>query len=106
MPTLSDFERARTERLWDGVSLWCDRRSQGGIYLVGYHAEITLKMAYFRWKGFLSHQVIDFPQMNLARANAKRLGIITPRESYHIHHINKAMVAANWIDLNYPRLFS
>jgi hypothetical protein len=155
--TLSDFEAARQERLWDGISLWCDGRPQGGIYLVGYHAEITLKAAYFRQRGFLSHQTIDDPhQRELVKTTARGLGVITPPESLHslrfwrdllirdriragtplppqieieltshvdtlyslwkvemryaspihnIRHLETAMVAANWLDLNYQALY-
>lgn len=83
--TLQDFELAREERLWDGTSLWngTPPRVQGGIYLLGYHAEMSLKVAYFRWQGVTIATAIDRPRLNTARGRATVLGVTTPDESFH-----------------------
>jgi len=83
METLQDFEMAREERLWDGVSLWCSQRAQGGIYLLGYHAEMTLKSAYFRLTGLSIAKPIDRYVLQTALGKAKLLGVSTPHEGYH-----------------------
>lgn len=81
--TLQDFELAREARLWDGVSLWCGRREQGSVYLLGYHAEMSLKSAYFRFRGDPSTTLIDRSQLNTAAARAGLLGVATPPEAFH-----------------------
>lgn len=81
--TLQDFELARTERLWDATSLWCANRRDGGIYLFGYHAEMSLKLAYFRLLGESLAYPIDAAVLRTAVAAAALLGVRTPHDGFH-----------------------
>jgi hypothetical protein len=51
--TWRGMESAADERFWDGVSLakGDQPRRAGAIYLLGYVAEMVLKVAYFRFTG-------------------------------------------------------
>lgn len=46
--TLQDFELAAQERYWEGLELMVAGRESGGVYLLGYTAEMLLKLASFR----------------------------------------------------------
>lgn len=81
--TLQDYELARQERLWDGVNLWLSARPQGGVYMLGYHAEMSLKLAYFRWQGLNVATVIDRARLDTAKAKGKVLGVTTPILGFH-----------------------
>jgi len=81
--TIQDFELARQERLWDGMSLWVARRAQGGVYSLGYHAEMTLKAAYFRFRGLTPAHVVDRALLNTTEARARQLGVFTPPAGFH-----------------------
>lgn len=81
--TLQDLELARGERLWDAVALWDHRRSQGAVYLFGYHAEMSLKLAYFRWRGLAASTTLDRPLLNTAAVRAGVLHVATPHENFH-----------------------
>lgn len=81
--TLQDYELARQERLWDGMSLWVSARSHGGIYMLGYHAEMSLKLAYFRWQGLHIATVIDRARLDTAKAKGRLLGVTTPILGFH-----------------------
>jgi len=81
--TLQDFELARTERLWDATSLWCANRPDGGIYLFGYHAEMSLKLAYFRFLGESLAYPIDSAVLRTAVAAVGLLGVRTPNDGFH-----------------------
>jgi hypothetical protein len=83
METLQDYELAREERMWDAVALWSTHRIQGGIYLLGYHAEMTLKSAYFRSRGEPANFAIDRRVLNTTADRARLLGVRTPEESFH-----------------------
>jgi hypothetical protein len=57
-PTLHS---AALERFWDGLDLATSAapRRTAAIYLLGYVAEILLKMAFFRVAGFLPGQAVE-----------------------------------------------
>lgn len=46
--TLQDFELAAQDRYWEGLELLLAGRDAGGVYLLGYTAEMLLKLASFR----------------------------------------------------------
>ena len=46
--TVADFELAAEARYWDGCQLITQNHLLGGIYLLGYTAEMILKHASFR----------------------------------------------------------
>lgn len=86
MPTfdsIQEFDQARTDRLWDGMSLWSTSREAGAVYALGYAAEITLKCAYFQFSGFTIVQPIGHAELHTAHARARQLGVTTPKESFH-----------------------
>jgi hypothetical protein len=47
--TLNDFELAAEVRFWEGLELLTAGESAGGVYLMGYAAEMWLKYACFRF---------------------------------------------------------
>ena len=49
--TLQDFELAAEEKYWQGCELLSLGHAAGGIYLLGYTAEMVLKYASFRAQG-------------------------------------------------------
>lgn len=86
MPTfdcIQEYEQAKAERLWDGMSLWSSSRDPGAVYLLGYAAEIAIKCAYFRFSGFTIVQNIGHAELKTAAARASILGVSTPREGFH-----------------------
>ncbi len=80
---IQEYEQARSDRLWDGMSLWSANRDPGATYVLGYVAEITVKCAYFRLSGFTIVQTIGHAELGTAYARAQLLGVTTPREGYH-----------------------
>jgi hypothetical protein len=84
--SIQEFEKARHERLWDGVTLWVEGHQEsaaGAVYLLGYSVEMVLKCAYFRVLGLRVSDLITSHELRSARAKAKLLGITTDAESYH-----------------------
>jgi len=55
------LHNAADERYWDGLELATCRQARhlGAIYLLGYVAEIVLKVAFFRVLGWPSKQSVD-----------------------------------------------
>ena len=49
--TVQDFDLAADERYWEGLELMVAGRTGAGICLMGYAAEMKLKVAYSRLKG-------------------------------------------------------
>lgn len=47
--TLQEMELAAEDKYWEGLELMVTGRGGGGIYLMGYVAEMLLKIAYFRF---------------------------------------------------------
>jgi len=60
---------ASQHRYWDGFALATsgETRNVGAVYLLGYVAEMLLKVAYFRIEGFPRHGDVDH-----ARSAARR----------------------------------
>ncbi|MBK8255828.1 MAG: hypothetical protein IPK82_24575 [Polyangiaceae bacterium] len=80
---IQEYEQARSERLWDGMSLWATNRDPGAVYVLGYAAEIAVKCAYFRFSGFTIVQPIGHAELNTAQARAHVLHVTAPREGFH-----------------------
>lgn len=80
--TVQEFDFASAQKHREGVALIAAGHPGGGIYLLGYSAEMLLKNAYFRFTGA---SVVDRVQPRLAPALAAgRLYIpAIPHESYH-----------------------
>ncbi len=49
--TILEFQSAAEDRYWEAISLMTDGHLAGGIYLIGYVAEMLLKSAYFAVRG-------------------------------------------------------
>jgi hypothetical protein len=130
---IQEYELARSDRLWDGMSLWTTNRDSGAVYMLGYTAEIAVKCAYFRVSGFSIVQHIGKHELNTAKARATTLGVTTGHEGFHnirfwcdllIEHRRAGLrplaatteadliVAANavydrwWIEMRYKRAYS
>jgi hypothetical protein len=80
---LQDFELARSSRLWDGIGLWHLNRDHGSVYLLGYHAEMTLKCAYFTFAGHAPNSRVERPELNTALGRARQLGVVTNPKGFH-----------------------
>ncbi len=65
--TLAKFEQAWKQRYIEGMRLLEDEATRtGGVYLLGYVAEMILKVAYFRFTGASSDDLLG----NLLKAKA------------------------------------
>ena len=80
--TIQEFDFASVQKYREGISLIAAGHSGGGIYLLGYSAEMLLKNAYFRYTGA---SIADRVQPRLAPALAAgRLYLpAVSHESYH-----------------------
>jgi hypothetical protein len=84
--SIQEFEQARHDRLWDGLTLWIQgdgSNSAGSVYLLGYAVEMALKCAYFRLVGLRVSDPIARGELRTAEARARVLGVATPPESFH-----------------------
>jgi hypothetical protein len=98
--TLQSFERARRERFWDGGALWVAQRLHGSVYMLGYHAEMTLKCAYFRLLGVALTSQLD---IRTGALHAKKaLGVKTPDENFHSVRFWRHAILALRNDKNSP----
>lgn len=57
--TLQDFELAAEEKYWEGAALLSAGHPAGGIYVLGYAAEMILKHAGFRTQGHRPGTVVS-----------------------------------------------
>ena len=81
--TLAEFELAWEHRLTEGLLLLKDEATRtGGVYLLGYVAEMILKVAYFRFIGAASEDRLDllFAQSGF-RAAVNSSPVVT--ENFH-----------------------
>ena len=81
--TLAEFEQAWTQRYVEGMRLLEEEATHtGGIYLLGYVAEMILKVAYFRFVGAASDDPIKALLTTTSFKTAiKNVGVET--EFYH-----------------------
>jgi hypothetical protein len=80
--TVADFELAAESRYWDGCQLITQGHALGGIYLLGYAAEMMLKHACFRTdRGRPADPVGGF--FGPIRAWMTARHPLVDRESYH-----------------------
>src|SRR2546422_480061 len=80
--TLNEFERAAEGRYWEGLELMACGRGFGGVYLMGYAAEMWLKYAFFRFRGVGLAQPIAGFLGPISHGQAPNLPNV-PRESLH-----------------------
>ncbi|MBX9622870.1 MAG: hypothetical protein K2X82_03560 [Gemmataceae bacterium] len=68
--TVRAFRAAAGARYRDGVALAEADRPLGAVYVLGYAAEMLLKAAYFRLRGWGPRTPITFPHLTAARDRA------------------------------------
>lgn len=80
--TLQELELAAEERYWDALELFAAGRNGAGIYLMGYVAEMTLKVGFFRLDGARPADLVK-PRLGPAKTFVKRMNPGLHHESYH-----------------------
>lgn len=78
--SITGFEAAAEDMYEAGFDLMASPQSGQGVYLMGYVAEMLLKSAYFRLRGFAPQQVITMGDL---RDAVQRHHITLPPEKYH-----------------------
>jgi len=84
--SIQEFEGARHDRMWDGMTLWLEGHTDsaaGAVYLLGYCVEVALKCAYFRVLGLQISDPITALELRAAQAKAVAYGITARTEAYH-----------------------
>ena len=80
--TVQDFELGAEQRYWEGVELMVAGRPFGGVYVIGYAAEMLLKRACFIVDGARPSDMVG-PRLGPIRSWARRqLPDISP-EQFH-----------------------
>lgn len=80
--TIQDYELAAEDRYWDGMELLVAGHTVGGLYLLGFAAEMWLKYAYFRFTGARPGDPAR-SHFGPARSHARQLLPSIPAEGYH-----------------------
>lgn len=80
--TLQEFELAAEERYLDALELFVAGRNGAGIYLMGYAAEMILKVAYFKLDGVKPGGDLK-PRLGPAKTFVKRMHPGIDYESFH-----------------------
>jgi hypothetical protein len=92
LQTIQQMELAATDRYWEGRALMTTPgREGGGVYLLGYVAEMLLKTAYFRFDGAGQRDLVR-PRLVPARNKCGVLNISLDYESYHSLHFWKELL--------------
>ena len=78
--SIEGFEAAADGMYKAGFNLMASTQSGQGVYLMGYVAEMLLKSAYFRLRGFATGQVITMTNL---RDAVQRHHLALPPEKYH-----------------------
>jgi hypothetical protein len=102
--SIQEFEQARHDRLWDGLTLWSEGHSNGppgAVYLLGCSVEIALKCAYFRVLGLRISDPLD-TELRQAPTIAKFLGVVEAPESRHSVLFWSALLRAKRRQLQRP----
>jgi len=80
--TVQDLELASGEKFWEGIELLVTGHRGGGIYLLGYAAEMILKSAYFRFDGARPGDPVG-ARLGPARSWGKQFLPSIDHENYH-----------------------
>lgn len=80
--TVQDLELASEDRLWEGLELLASGQTAGGMYLLGYVAEMVLKNACFLFEGARPSDPIS-ARLGPMRAFGKSHFPTIDRENYH-----------------------
>lgn len=78
--SIDGFEAAAEDMYEAGFNLMASAQSGQGVYLMGYVAEMLLKSAYFRLRGFAAQQVITMTDL---RDAVQRHHLALPAEKFH-----------------------
>lgn len=81
--TISDFTLAAQQKYWEGMELALAGRRGAAIYLMGYAAEMFLKIAAFRFDGATLADEIGPRLAPAATWMRNQFPGIVPPESYH-----------------------
>jgi hypothetical protein len=80
--TLSEFVLAAEEKYWEALELATAGRPAASIYLLGYTAEMLLKVAAFRFDGATPADLVE-PRLVPARVWLRAHAWHIPHEGYH-----------------------
>jgi len=80
--TIGRAIQAADDRFWDGLELMMQGRQWGGVYVMGYAAEIYLKCACFILDGASLSDEVD-PYLNPAKSWGKSYFPGVSHEAYH-----------------------
>jgi hypothetical protein len=80
--TVQDLELASDDRLWEGIELLAAGRTAGGVYLLGYVAEMVLKNACFLFDGACPADPVSARLGPMRRFGIDHFPMID-RENYH-----------------------
>lgn len=80
--TVQDLELASSDRLWEGLGLLVAGRTAGGVYLLGYVAEMVLKNACFQFDGARPADPVR-PLLGPVRALGRQHFPAIQQENYH-----------------------
>jgi hypothetical protein len=80
--TVQELELAAADRYWEGLELMALGRHGAGIYLMGYVAEMRIKLACFRLLGASNVDPVESLRTS-ARRRASSAGLVTDHEGYH-----------------------
>jgi hypothetical protein len=78
--TLQDYFLAASERMHDGLALLVEGQLHGGVYLLGYGAEMWLKTGYFKLRGA---RITDIVTITTAKADAQAHGWASSKTTGH-----------------------
>ncbi len=78
--SIEGFEAAAENKYEAGFNLMASPQSGDGVYLMGYVAELLLKSAYFRLRGFSSQQNIEMSDL---RDAVQRHHLSLPSDRFH-----------------------
>lgn len=80
--TIQDFELASQDRLLEGIELLVSGRTAGGVYLLGYVAEMVLKNAVFLFEKARPSDLIK-PKLGPIKSFGQQFLPKIQHESYH-----------------------
>ena len=80
--TVQDLELAAEQKYWEGLELMVAGRAGAGLYLMGYLAEMWLKVSWFQLGGSAPADLVR-PLLGPARAMGRRLFPAVSYEAYH-----------------------
>lgn len=99
--TVQDLDLAADEKYWEGLELMVAGRTGAGIYLMGYAAEMKLKVAYSRLQG-AGPGADAWPYIAPARSRGARLIPGIRDETFHSVRFWGLLVRAERVCQGHP----